>query len=340
MSKIIAIFAGHGVSSDGTWDSGCAYGKYTEAALVEQITKSAVYYLKQCKLNVITDVPRNRINMNAQIGRANEAKADLFVSVHCDYWKASSGTIPLYKSEAGRKAATIMNRYVKKYSSLRTRGLSRRTDLKELNATNMPAVIFECGAIKADIDILTHEYDAIGFGLARGICEYLNVEFEPAQYILLQKLAGLEKSILKQKFRYDGTSTNINFANAAKGDKKINCALFISWGLQRTKVLNFKQRIWLGNKVHGNGASALKAKCKVMHPDKYPHNCDLHIGDVVGFQWGSSSKNLVHTMVFMGFDKRKPIWFTCGSSDIKAKDLSRKRTAYESKRIKTICRLT
>ena len=57
--KTIAVQCGHGVSLDGSWDSGCAYksgGKqYTEAALMLPITKSAVKYLRASGVKVITD---------------------------------------------------------------------------------------------------------------------------------------------------------------------------------------------------------------------------------------------------------------------------------------------
>lgn len=339
MSKTVAIFAGHGTQKDGTWDSGAVYGSLTEAALMEKITKSAVYYLKQCNLKVITDVPGNKINMYAQVDRANSAGADLFVSIHCDYSAAPKGTIPLYASANGRKAASLMNKHVKWYSSLTTRGLCKRTDLYELNATKMTAVIFECGSIKEDRYRFQREYDAIGFGLARGICAYLKVAFTPIQYKLIKNLNALEKDVVRKRLKYDGKSTNITFNKAANGNKKVNCALYISWGLQRTHVLPYNQRIWLGNAVHGSGAKTIRSKCKVTHPNKLWNKCGLHIGDIVGFQWGSSSKNLVHTMVLLRFDGGRPVWATCGSSDIKSKDLSRKRTAYERKQIKTICRL-
>ena len=339
MSRVF-IFCGHGKMQNGVFDTGCTYKHYTEAALMEKVTKSAVFYLRQCKLDVVTDVPKNGINMYDQVSKANNMGGNLFVSIHCDYSGAPKGTIPLYASDKGRKAALLMNKYVRQYTSLTTRGLCKRDDLYELNVTNMPAVIFECGSIKNDLETLTLEYDAIGFGIARGICAYLGVRFTAVQFQLIQKLSLLEKLIVKRKFKYDGKSTNVNFSKAANGDKKINCALFISWGLQRIHVLSYKQRIWLGNSIHGNGANSLKRRCKVMHPNKRWYNCDLHIGDIVGFQWGSSSKNLVHTMVLIGFDKHRPVWATCGASDIKAKDLSRKRTAYETKQIKTICRLT
>ena len=40
MSKV-ALMCGHGKSVDGSWDSGCAYGGYTEAALMLPITKGS-----------------------------------------------------------------------------------------------------------------------------------------------------------------------------------------------------------------------------------------------------------------------------------------------------------
>ena len=41
MSKKVALMCGHGRSVDGSWDPGCAYGKYTEAGLMLPITKAA-----------------------------------------------------------------------------------------------------------------------------------------------------------------------------------------------------------------------------------------------------------------------------------------------------------
>lgn len=337
IKKTVAFFCGHGISKDGMMDSGCVYGKYTEAALMEMITRSAVYYLKQCNINVITDVPGNKINMYAQVDKANAYGADLFVSVHCDYYKAESGTLPLYTSEEGREAAKWMNKYVMFYSSIPTRGLGKRTNLYELNATNMPAVIFECGSIRWDRKRFIREDDFIGFGLARGVCKYLGVAFTPVQFKLTQKLKGLEKPVVN-KLHYDGKATNTTFKQALKGNKGVNCSLFVTWGLQRSHILDYKQRIWLGDKVNGPSANAFKKKCIVTHPNKKPRNCGLHVGDAVGFQWGKSSENKVHTMVPYRYDKDRLVWFTCGASDMKAKDLTRKRPKYENMNVKTVCR--
>lgn len=335
----VAVFIGHGLSADSSWDSGCTYGKYTEAELMKPITESCVYYLRACGIEVITDAPANLMNMNAQIAKSNAAGVKLHVAFHCDYDQAPSGTFPLYYSDGGRKLAAEMNKYVMRYSSLKTRGLKKRTDLAELNSTDAPAVIFEVGSIKRDLKTMIREFDAIGFGAARGICAYLGVKFDPVQMRLLNALRTYEKKIVNNHFTYNGKATYTTYLRALKGKKQVNCALYVTWALQKVGILPNNRRIWLGNGVNGSGAATLKKKSKVMHPDKRWYRCYLHIGDVCGWQWGSSKKNLVHTMVLRGFDNGRPVWATCGSSDIKANDLTRKRATYENRNIKTICRL-
>ena len=342
--KTVYIAIGHGLSADKTWDDGCVYrhkGKlYTEAALMAKVAESCVYYLRQCNVKIVTDVPGNKKNMIAQVAESNAANADIHVAFHCNYsGQAQNGTMPLYASSSGRKLAAAMNRRVMQYSSLKTLGLKYRPDLYELEQTHAVACIYECGGIKVDLRYLVREYDAIGFGAARGICDYLGVKFNPIQMQLLNALTTYEKAIIKNHFTYDGKATYNSYNSAKKGKKRVNCALYITWGLQKVDVLPYNRRIWLGNDVNGSGAATLKRKCKVMHPKKKARWCYLHIGDSAGFQWGSSKANKVHTMVFRGFVNGRPKWATCGGSDIKAKDLSRCRSYYEKKPIKTLCRI-
>lgn len=341
--KKVAVFCGHGTTTDGGWDTGCTYeykGKvYTESGLMKRVTESCVYYLRQCKLEVITDVPGNKINMMKQVEKSNAEKVDLHVAFHCDYSGSPAGTIPLYTSAEGRKAAVKMNKAVMNYSSLKTRGVKYRNDLYELNCTTAPSVIFECGSIKRDLVTLVREYDAIGFGAAKGICDFLGVEFTPVQMKLLNACYSTEKEILKHKLKYSGKATYTTLRKSLLGKKLVNCALAVTWALQKVNILPNNRRIWLGTAVNGSGAATIKKKSKVMHPNKLPKNCGLHIGDVCGWQWGKSSDNKVHTMVFLKFDNNHPVWFTCGSSDLAKKNLTRRRTTYEKKPIKTICRL-
>ena len=177
--KTIAVQCGHGTSTDGGWDSGCVYGKYTEAGLMLKITKSAVKYLRASGLNVISDADTgNNKNMIADVRWANNIGASLYVSIHCDYSKAPSGVMPLYVSSSGKKLATALNKAVKSEMGMKSRGVQKRTDLWELNGTDMTACILETGAIKKDLAILRDKPEQYGKAIAKGICNYMGVTFK------------------------------------------------------------------------------------------------------------------------------------------------------------------
>ena len=177
MSKV-ALMCGHGRSTDGTWDCGTSYGGNNEAALMLPITKAAVKYLRSYGVTVISDADtNNNKNMIADVKWANSEKAIIYVSLHCDYYKAPSGTLPLYVSAKGKELATKINNAVVSGMGMKTRGVTRRTDLYELNYTDMPACIFETGSIKADISKLK-DADKYGKFIAIGICNYLGVNYE------------------------------------------------------------------------------------------------------------------------------------------------------------------
>lgn len=173
----VGIYCGHGTSQDGSWDPGTTWGGYTEAELCMRVTKSCVKWLQNSGISVYTDAPKNQINMVKQTAMSNSKGVKIHVAFHCDYDKAPAGTIPLYTSAAGRELAKWMNYYVVKDVGMKTRGLCKRSDLYELNCTNMPAVIFELGSIKADIKYLNKKYEQLGKACAHGICKHLGVKF-------------------------------------------------------------------------------------------------------------------------------------------------------------------
>ena len=177
MANKTSSFCGHGVQINGVFDAGCVYKTYTEAALCMKITEACNKYLKLSGVTVITDAPGNKINMVAQVNKSNSEKSKIHVAFHCDYSGAPAGTLPLYTSAKGKKLAGLMNTYVVKEVGMKTRGLGYRTDLYELNATDMPSVIFECGSIKADLTYLRDKPEAIGKACAHGICKYFGIPF-------------------------------------------------------------------------------------------------------------------------------------------------------------------
>ena len=176
MSKKVALMCGHGKSVDGSWDPGTTYKGYSEAALMLPITKAAVKYLRSWGVKVISDADtNNNKNMIVDVKWANKEKCDVYISVHCDYYKAASGVMPLYVSKGGKKLASCLNSAIKNGMPMKSRGVVKRTDLWELNGTDMVACILETGSIKADLTMLRKYPDKYGKLIARGICNYFGI---------------------------------------------------------------------------------------------------------------------------------------------------------------------
>lgn len=179
MSKTIAVHCGHGVSLDGSWDSGCVYKGYSEAKLMLAITKAAVKYLRASGVKVQSDADHgNNKNMIKDVQWANQEGVELYVSIHCDYSKAPSGVMPLYVSGSGKKLAKCLEKTIKKDMGMKSRGVQKRTDLWELNGTDMTACILETGSIKGDLATLRDHPDKYGKTIAKGVCSYLGVPFK------------------------------------------------------------------------------------------------------------------------------------------------------------------
>jgi len=183
MAHIAVINCGHGRSSDGSWDPGAAYNGMTEAALMLPITKAFVKYARSSGIKVYSDADSgNNKNIITGVAQANKVNADVFISIHCDWYKAPSGTLPLYckGSEKGKKLAQCLNTYVESMTGIETRGIMARTDLYELNKTDMPACVFETGSIKADRKEwdTAKECDEYGKALAKGLCKYFGIAFK------------------------------------------------------------------------------------------------------------------------------------------------------------------
>ena len=170
------LAVGHGTQLNGVWDSGCAYGQYTEAALMLPIVKAAVKLLRKSGVKVYTDADRdNDKNMIATVTEANKKKVKLYMSVHCDYKDATAGVNPLYVSSKGKKFGEKVGKYIAKAMGMKYKGATYRTDLYELNKTDATSCILETGSIKEDLKKLK-EAKKYGRTLAKAICKYIGVE--------------------------------------------------------------------------------------------------------------------------------------------------------------------
>ncbi len=177
MAKVF-LAIGHGITTEGTWDCGCADGVYTEAALMKPIVGASIDILKEHGVYVVTDYPENDMNMVECVASANSYGVDLYVSYHCDYYKAPSGTLPIVhsSSDSGYRAAEKINNRVMSIMGIGTNGIKKRDDY-EVTYTNMPAVIFETGSIRADIYKL-QQADVYGKAIAIGILDYFGISYK------------------------------------------------------------------------------------------------------------------------------------------------------------------
>ena len=179
MAHKIMIMVGHGTDSQKKWDCGCTWNGYNEASLMLPITKSAVKYCRASGITVLSDADSgNNKNVITGVAWANKEKVELFMSIHCDYYKAPKGVYPLYypTSAKGKKLATELNNAIKSGMNMTSRGIAGRSDLYELSQTDMPACILEVSSITDSI--IRTKADEYGKCIAKGICKYLGVTFK------------------------------------------------------------------------------------------------------------------------------------------------------------------
>lgn len=182
----VYIEAGHGRGDDGVWDPGCSYTsggkKYTEAELMVPISQSMAKYLRQSGVTVYTDADDdNNLNLEDTLDFLDEHREiAAFINIHCDWEGAASGTMPLYKTDEQKELAEALNEGVHEYVDIPDLGLTYREDMKTLNneRVHCPAVLFETGGIRADLETLVLDYDNYGKGLAAGMCKFLDVPFQ------------------------------------------------------------------------------------------------------------------------------------------------------------------
>lgn len=228
MSKTIAVQCGHGVSLDGSWDSGCVYKGYSEAKLMLAITKAAVKYLRASGVKVQSDADHgNNKNMIADVRQANNSGVDMYLSIHCDYSGAPRGVMPLYVSGSGKKLAKCLEKSIKKDLKMRSRGVQKRTDLWELNGTDMTACILETGSIKGDLAALRDHPDKYGKAIAKGVCDYLGVPFKDGKKKPSKEIYRVRKTWKDEKSQKGAFSS---LENAKKCADKNGYTVFNSKG--------------------------------------------------------------------------------------------------------------
>lgn len=152
----------------------------------------------------------------------------------------------------------------------------------------------------------------------------------------IKSLKNVANQFIKNGVKYDANKAKKSLKDILKY-KKTNCATYVSSALQEIKVLPTGKYIWLSSSIHGDSAAikAIKKKAKITYPKTTWKNAGLKKGDICGFT------NSAHTQVFAGKDTNgNALWYSCGGSDIKAKNLGPKRKAnYDKKKVMVKIRL-
>jgi len=121
-----------------------------------------------------------------RVSRANQAKADLFVSIHYNAFQGvwgPHGGIETYHyatSVKGKKLAQEVQQELIKETGLRDRGV-KTAAFYVIKETNMPAILAECGFmdnLEEARFMLNEAYQlSCAQGIAKGICSYFKMAY-------------------------------------------------------------------------------------------------------------------------------------------------------------------
>lgn len=176
--KTIALDAGHGGSA-----SGAVYEGIKEKDMTLQMTKILEKKLIAMGYNVVmirsTDV---YMDLYDRCDIANAAKADLFVSIHCNAFPKNpdiQGVITYFhpSSKRGETLARTLQPYMAKASGAKDRGI-QKDDFVVLRETEMCAVLIETGFMTNHDELMRLAdpvyQEKLMQGAADGLTAYLN----------------------------------------------------------------------------------------------------------------------------------------------------------------------
>lgn len=168
---LIALDAGHG---------GSASGAYYEGVAEKDLNLAITYRLKaileaQGYRTLMTRSGDEDVSLSARARKANAAKADLFVSIHCNAAVNSPKFQGLYVyhypgSATGRALAQAIQTPACGFSGAVDRGVAS-ADFAVVRETHMPAVLVESGFMTSSEELRWLRSEAFQANLARGIAQ-------------------------------------------------------------------------------------------------------------------------------------------------------------------------
>lgn len=191
-NKIVVIDAGHGGIDEGTSSAkGDHEKKYTLLVLNElkklmDKTDVKTYY---------TRLSDQKVTKAARTNLANNLKADLFISIHCNSVEKDNGKVygkpygvetlystrePLNSKLSNKKLSKILLDSVAEEVNNKKRGVIRREGLYIMHHSNVPASIIEIGYMsnKSDLKYIVSKsgQKKVAKGIYKGIMKALNIK--------------------------------------------------------------------------------------------------------------------------------------------------------------------
>lgn len=186
MSKLVCIDPGHGINTPGKRtpvipELGRSIKEY-------EFNKAVAYYLNQelqrCKLKTMyATLNDNDTPLATRTTRANQANADIYVSIHYNAGGGSGVETYHYPgSTNGRRLAQCIHEFVIKGTPQKNRGI-KTANFYVLRNTRMPAVLVEYGFMddpglkEARLMLNKAFQQECARETAQGICKYFGVPY-------------------------------------------------------------------------------------------------------------------------------------------------------------------
>ncbi len=194
--KTIAIDDGHGKETAGKRTPLFADGSYLrENTFNAAVARYLAEELSRVGLRPFAVAPEEEdVPLAVRVSRANQAKADLYISIHANAfgtgWNDANGVeswIETEPSEDTLRLGLAVQAALATRTKLTNRGLKRSAALYVLKQTNMPAVLVECGFMtnRKEAELLKSDaYRRLcAEAICQGICAYFGISYEEVEEV-------------------------------------------------------------------------------------------------------------------------------------------------------------
>jgi N-acetylmuramoyl-L-alanine amidase len=174
---VIVIDPGHGGDDWGATDG----NKEKDAVMAIGLTVAKILEAHGLKA-ILTRNGDYFIGLDRRVEIARESKADLFVSIHANYFEREEAMgVETYSYGSGSRLAEAIQRSIISRLALVDRG-TKTARFLVLRKSTIPAVLVETGLISNKLEsamLATPEYhNRMADAIARGILQYLGIEYK------------------------------------------------------------------------------------------------------------------------------------------------------------------